>query len=189
MIAQQSLSRVIVLGTGRCGTVTFITACQHIENFTAGHESRAALLGTDRFAYPHRHIEADNRLAWFLGGLGRALDDSTTMYVHLTREPAEVAASFQRRWNSPYRANIIRAFGHGIVTQTADWSADDVRRVCEFYVRTVNDNISEFLAQRRSMHLQLENLPDQFDGFMDAIDARGDNAAIQRALATVHNAS
>ena len=33
-------TNVFVLGTGRCGTVTFSAACGHFDNFTAGHESR-----------------------------------------------------------------------------------------------------------------------------------------------------
>ena len=107
-MTDRPISHVIVLGTGRCGTVTFIEACRHIDNFTAGHETRSGLIGPELFRYPDRHIEADNRLSWLLGGLGRALDDETTLYVHLTHDPALVAASFRRRWTSTYREHHPR---------------------------------------------------------------------------------
>jgi ferritin-like protein len=51
--------------------MTFIRACQHITNYTAGHETRSTLLGEARVAYPDQHIEADNRLSWMLGKLGK----------------------------------------------------------------------------------------------------------------------
>ena len=49
-------------------------------NFTAAHESRKSLVGGARLAYPDRHIEADNRLSWILGRLGRAFPDDRTFY-------------------------------------------------------------------------------------------------------------
>ena len=33
--------RVFVLCTGRSGSTTFVRACQHIDNYTASHESTA----------------------------------------------------------------------------------------------------------------------------------------------------
>ena len=62
---------IFVLNTGRCGSTTFIKACQHIRNYTALHESRANRIAEQRLAYPRDHIEADNRLSWFLGRLDR----------------------------------------------------------------------------------------------------------------------
>ena len=88
------IENVFVLCTGRCGSTTFVRACQHIENFTAGHESRAKLLGSDRVSYPKKHIEADNRLTWFLPRLTSNIDPDTTLFVHLTRSQSEVVKSF-----------------------------------------------------------------------------------------------
>lgn len=48
--------RAFVLCTGRCGSVTFIKACAHIDNFSAGHETLASEVGTRRFAYPDDHV-------------------------------------------------------------------------------------------------------------------------------------
>ena len=81
---------VFVLCTGRCGSTTFDRACRHMTNWTAGHETRSHLTGPDRFAYPPRHIEADNRLSWMLGRLEQAYG-ADAAYVHLTRDAEAVA--------------------------------------------------------------------------------------------------
>ena len=83
---------IFVLNTGRCGSTTFIKACQHIQNFTASHESRSVFTGNQRLAYPRNHIEADNRLSWFLGKLDQEYGDNA-VYVHLLRDRAATARS------------------------------------------------------------------------------------------------
>lgn len=180
-------SSVFVLGTGRCGTVTFIRACEHLDNFTAGHETRSGLIGADRFAYPDGHIEADNRLAWFLGGLSNHYDDRGVLYVHLKRDPADVAASFLKRWNGGFRASIIRAFGYGILMKDDDWQ--DPLEVCRFYVDTVTSNIDQFLSNRPSMTLYLEGIESGFPEFLDRIGASGDLHSALAEWEVRHNAS
>jgi len=96
---------VFVLNTGRCGSTTFIKACNHITNFSCAHESRAGILGEEHFDYPENHIEADNRLSWLLGRLERAYGDDA-IYVHLKRNENDTAHSFTLR----YQAGIIKAY-------------------------------------------------------------------------------
>lgn len=181
--------RVFILSTGRCGSVTFSKACVHLTNYTSGHESRAARVGEHRFEYQDRHIEADNRLSWFLGGLGRRFDPQHTLYVHLTRDSEQVARSFLARWDSPYPASMIRAFGQGIVTHRG-WPEEERLDVCRFYVRTVNDNIAQFMRhQPLTMSVRLEAVRDDFPRFLDRIDAEGDLTAARAEWSTRHNAS
>ncbi|HIK35539.1 MULTISPECIES: hypothetical protein [unclassified Thermosynechococcus] len=66
---------VFVLWTSRCDSVTFAEACTFIANFNSAQESRTFLLGEAHLAYPDRHIEVDNRLAWFLGRLDQTYGD------------------------------------------------------------------------------------------------------------------
>jgi hypothetical protein len=179
--------RVFVLGTGRCGTATFSAACSHFENYSSGHESRAREIGDDRLAYPDMHIEADNRLSWFLGGLARRFDDTDVIYVHLRRDRDDVIDSFVDRWDSPYRANIVRAFGHGIVTRTRDWDTHDIARVCGFYVDAVTENIAEFLRSRPSMEIWIESAAATFGTFTERIGAVGDDSAALAELTLRHN--
>jgi len=65
---------VFVLCTGRCGSVSFAKACGHFTNYTAGHDTNRQP-GPARLDYSARHIEIDNRLAWFLGGLDERYGD------------------------------------------------------------------------------------------------------------------
>lgn len=60
------MSRVFVTGAGRCGTLTFAKACEHVKGFTAAHESHAGRISTD---YPEHHIEVDPHLLWIAPGL------------------------------------------------------------------------------------------------------------------------
>jgi len=61
--------KVFILCTGRTGSVTIMKACEHIKNFTSGHESLSKKFGNERFEYADNHIEGDNRLSWHLGEL------------------------------------------------------------------------------------------------------------------------
>lgn len=188
-IGERRPTNVFVLGTGRCGTVTFSAACSHFDNYTAGHESRRGELSAARFAYPDHHIESDNRLSWFLGELGRRFDDDDTLYVHLTRSPEDVVSSYSRRWNSGFRSNIARAFGHGIVVRTEDWPEEEIESVVRFYVETVTANIDAFLEGRQSISIQLEAIDTQFPNFVDRLGATGDLSAATGELQVRHNAS
>jgi hypothetical protein len=177
--------RIFVLGTGRCGTVTFMKACKHLTNYTSSHESRAALSGPDRFDYPANHIEADNRLAWFLGGLGQQHPEA--YFVHLRRDREATAHSLLARWDSTYRPSIIRAFAHGILLREEDW--EDPLGVCRFYVDTVTRNIDNFLAGRRHETVWLEEAGEAFPGFLERIAAQGDLASAVAEWGIQHNAS
>lgn len=182
--------RVFVLSTGRCGSTTFARACEHLTNYSTAHESNAtAKLLDDRFDYPDAHIEVDNRLSWFLGELGARFDDTECLYVHLTRHPEDVAASFLRRWETNWRGGIIGAFAHGILMSPKDWPDEQKMDVCRFYVRTVNTNISEFLHTRPSLTVSLEDIERDFDVFLQHISAEGDLDAARREWSINHNAS
>ena len=181
--------RVFVLGTGRCGTTTFIRACEHLHDFTSGHETRGRSIGDERLDYPDQHIEADNRLSWMLGPLGERFDGTDVLYVHLRRRRGEVIDSFARRWDSPHRTNILKAFAHGIIMRPSDWPDDRVLDVCAYYVDVVTSNIEVFLRGRRAMEMWLHELPETFVDFVDAIGGTGDIDRACAELAVRHNAS
>lgn len=156
-----------ILSTGRCGTTTFIRACQHIENYSAAHESRWHLLGDTRLAYPSDHIEADNRLSWLLGRLGLRYGDEA-FYVHLTRDRDAVARSLDHRRD--YCPSIIRAYRQDILG-----IMEPDHTICLDYCDTVNTNIQQFLVNKSHwMHFRLENAQEDFRVFWDWIGATGD---------------
>ena len=159
---------IFVLCTGRCGSMTFIRACSYINNYTAAHESRLGLLGEDRFRYPGNHIEADNRLSWFLGRLEKAYGDDA-FYVHLVRNYVDTARSYAHR----YHHGIIRAYRTAIVHVCLPEAA--AFDVCADYCETVNANIAMFLKDKTNkMDFSLENAKEDFKKFWELIGAQGD---------------
>jgi hypothetical protein len=165
---------VFVLCTGRCGSKSFIQACSHITNYSAGHETRVRHVGAAKFAYPADHIEADNRLAWHLGRLEEVYSDDA-LYVHLYRDRSKVIASYAQRWAPvggmmpAYRNGILRAGAH-----SRSATAED-------FVATVEANIASFLRDKSmKMSVALEDAVDWFPVFWDRIGAEGD---LDRALA------
>jgi hypothetical protein len=162
---------VFVLCTGRCGSVTFVQACRHITNYTAAHESRSQRTGADHFSYPQNHIEADNRLSWFLGCLDRTYGDNA-FYVHLTRNREDTARSFARRWDF----GIMRAYRTGILWAIPE--DGDRMTVCLDYCDTVTANIEAFLKDKtRTMSFALETAKTDFERFWSWIGAEGDLTA------------
>lgn len=174
---------VFVLNSGRCGSTTFIEACKHIQNYSAGHETRLRLIGPQRLAYPERHIEADNRLAWLLGRLDRAYGDNA-YYVHLGRDPGATAASFARRAGF----GIMKAYREGILLDGEPGQSAEVLALD--YLESVESNIALFLKDKsRWMPFRLECARDDFRRFWDWIGAEGDLAAALAEWDVRHNAS
>jgi len=174
---------VFVLNSGRCGSTTFIEACRHIRNYSAGHETRLRLIGPQRLAYPARHIEADNRLSWLLGRLDQAYG-ANAFYVHLTRARAPTAASFARRADF----GIMQAYREGMLLggephQSAEALALD-------YLDTVAANIECFLRDKPArMDFRLEHAEADFRLFWQAIGAEGDLDAALAEWGVRYNAS
>ncbi len=176
---------IFVLCTGRCGSLSFIKACEHMTNFSSGHESLVNQLGVKRFAYPENHIEADNRLSWFLGRLDKTYGDKA-FYIHLTRDKAATARSFAKR----YGKGIIAAYEQVILSPY--WPNDAIQtspyQVSMDYVQTVQANIRMFLENKTlTMQFELENWEEHFIEFWDCISAEGDLDAALREFNKLHN--
>ncbi len=174
---------IFILTTGRCGSTTFIKACSHISNYTCGHETRSGLIGQERLNYPPGHIEADNRLAWFLGRLDERFGNEA-FYVHLYRDREKTAQSFANR----YRRGIMRAYEKGILTRP------DKRRepldLALDYCDTVTSNIRCFLKDKaKQMDFDLGNAQEHLDLFWERIGAQGDKQAALDEFTRTYNAS
>lgn len=174
---------VFILGTGRCGTTTFIQACQHINNYTASHESRSCFTGEQRLDYAGNHIEADNRLSWFLGRLDEKYENNA-FYVHLTRALDDTVASFSKRESF----GIMKAYKEGLLLGGQEkQSAKDISLD---YINTVNANIRCFLKDKKNvMSFTLENALVDYEIFWNMIDAKGDLQAGLREWAVLYNRS
>lgn len=158
---------VFILNSGRCGSTTFIKACQHITNYTAAHESLLTETGIRRFNYPKNHIEADNRLSWLLGRLDEIYGDNA-FYVHLKRNSQDTANSFSKRIDF----GILQAYEQGVLMhEKHQTTAYDI--ACD-YIETVESNIKLFLKDKSSkMNISIETVSTDFSALWDKINAQG----------------
>ncbi len=174
--------RVFVLSTGRCGTTTFFKACQHIENYTCGHESRANLTNFDRLDYPDNHIEIDNRLTWQLPRLANRMFGVDVEYVWLMRNTDKVVDSYLRRKDT----NSIVDWWARAVLMRESVSRDTV----EDMVNVMNSNIYNFMDWQKSRHIfELERAADFWPVFWRRIGAKGNYDAALREWEKTYNAS
>ena len=180
--------RIFIIGTGRAGSVSFIKACKHISNYTCAHEQNVKKLGEERFIFPDNHIEADCRLAWFLGQVNEKFGKDA-FYVHLTRNRDSIAKSYAKRYHLP--VSIVRAFAEGIKMIPLPYLHHKNRLQNSYdYVDTVNANINMFLANKpMSMEVHLENIKEEFKLFWHKINAEGDLNKALEVFDVKHNAS
>lgn len=179
--------RVFVLTTGRAASKTFANASRLLDGMSAGHESRCGVI-SGRLCFPESHVEVDNRLVWFLGGIAARYPDDQTFYVHLTRAPEKVAESYLKRWH--IKVSMVRAFYHGILIFPKKPDAETARESCRFFVDTINENIRYFLNGRSNWcEVRVENLNDDFFAFMEQAGLEGDREEIARILGSVDNAN
>ncbi|NDU99871.1 hypothetical protein [Pseudoroseicyclus tamaricis] len=179
-------SHVFVLSAGRTGTTTFARAAAALPGFTAGHESRAEAHLAERLDYPDRHIEADNRLVFFLPQL-EARFGPRAHYVYLRREPAEIAASYARRWH--LTVSIPRAFTQGVRMRPRT-RRGEVTAACRDYADWVDSTVSLFLAsQRHAMVVDLAEAEAGFARVAEWIGAGEVPQAARDAWGERHNAT
>ena len=174
---------IFILNTGRCGSTTFIKACNHIENYTCGHESLLHEIGPKRFQYPKNHIEADNRLSWQLGRLDNIYGNNA-FYVHLKRKPQDVANSFSKRIDF----GILKAYEQGILLH--DKHIDPSLDIANDYIDTVDANIKLFLKDKtEKMDISLDNIQADFKLFWTKINAQGNSELALNEWQTRYNAT
>ena len=177
---------IFVLGTGRCGSFSFVEACKYMTNFTCGHETRSQKLGSARFDYPENHIEADNRLSWHLGELEQKFPEQV-FYVHLKRDRDQTAKSFSKRFLK--KKSMVDAYAGGIKMNPPETlSKEEQLQLCSDYVDTVTANIQSFLKhQPQHLTIHLESIQEDFKKFWQTIDAEGDLEAALKSFNQRHN--
>ncbi len=182
------MMRVFILCTGKNGSYSIIKACKHINNYTSGHESKTKKLGVERFNYPDNHIESDNRLSWFLGGLDKKYGDDA-IYIHLKRDKQKTINSFNKRWES--NNSIISAFCVGILKLSKGKLLEKDRlEVCADYYETVNTNIEHFLKDKsKKTTIYLESIKEGFKNFWQLIGAEGNFEKAVNVFDTPYNQS
>ena len=177
---------VFVLCTGRCGSVTFAEACKHFTNYTTDHESRGNYLGSYRVLFPPNHIEVDLRLAFHTGLLEEHYGQKA-FYVHLTRDPAAVIASYRRKWEAKGKKVAGLVGGWRLINQQPIDA--HMPLMIEHMINTINSNIRAFLRDKGHMTIDLATAKEQFPEFARRIGGAGDIDAACREFDIAHNAS
>ena len=170
---------VFVLCTGRNGSYTFFKACEHIENFTVGHEEYTKKLGDDRFDFPRDHIEIDNRLTWHIGEIDSKFGDDA-FYVYLKRNKSKVRDSFKKRFKK--HDSIISTYSQSIKkTPPEELNKNERTQLAEDYIETVESNVDLLWKDKsNTLTIELENINEGFSDFWDRINAEGN---LNQALA------
>ncbi len=177
------LMNVFVLNSGRCGSTTFVKACQYINNFTSGHETRIHEIGASRLDYSDNHIEVDNRLCWFLGRLDDAYSDNAC-YIYLKRNRTDVVKSFIRRTEF----GIMKAYQDGIYLNIDESVSDE--QIANDYLDTIDRNVRHFLSDKTHvLEICIENIEEDFVKFWELINASGDLDSALREFSINYNAS
>jgi hypothetical protein len=103
--------------------------------------------------------------------------------VHLTRDPEQVAESFNERWDSDLA--IISAYRKSILKGAPQAEGLDI---CRDYIETVTANIEHFLADKpHRMEFRLESAERDWRTFWDWIGAEGDLVASLAEWSVAHN--
>lgn len=132
---------VFVVGTGRCGTVTFTKACQHVTNFTAAHESTSGLTRAADLSFPAQHIEVNPHITWLLGPVAALHPDA--LWVHLVRAKEDVVASWMQRGRTHgpgvWSPLALRVAPKGIRTD------EQFRTICELCYDAITHQVDAHL--------------------------------------------
>jgi hypothetical protein len=139
-------------------------------------------LGDAHFQYPENHIEADNRLSWFLGRLDRHYGKNA-IYVHLKRSDRDVAKSLVQR-----AGGIFAVYKNDILLGLPQDS--NPLEVALDYCNTVNSNIELFLKDKPNwLSFSLENAQEDFQKFWHFIGAEGNIEAAISEFDISYNAT
>lgn len=155
--------RVFVTGTGRCGTVCFRSACNHMTNYLAGHETRSG-----RLEYDDQRIEVNHQFSKCLLHLYRKYPDSK--FVHLVRRPEDCIPSLARL----NHGEVMRRYEQLMPSIMPTPDAGDVAwryYYCE--VELIRLQLEKIPAVQ-TCELRLETIKDHWRSFWDWIGAEGD---------------
>lgn len=150
--------RVFVLGTGRCGTVTFSKACTLIKNFSSSHESKTSFSRKKFgcFEYPENHIEIDPRLSYHYPILKKKYPEA--IFFHLKRNREECVVSLSKRKS----LSNYSIFHYG-------WFDGDYRRAAEMYYDNTTLMLENYIYHDKT--LLLYNIKEDFIKFCKIIKA------------------
>lgn len=169
--------RIFVIGTGRCGTVTFSKACEHITNYTSGHETTTHGKEGNGFNFPDNHIEIDPRLSQFMPILIDKYPDA--LFIHLRRNKKDCVNSLSKRQSLALYNQFH--LGSGIT---------DYNKTASIYYDNTVSLVNHLLGRtKHRMIIELESVELGFKRFWQQIKAKGNLGKSLKELKIRYNAS
>ena len=114
--------RVFFISPGRTATTTLAQAFSSCVSWTSAHESNTKKRYADRCLYAQKHVEADNRLVFFLPRLTE-LYAASEMLVIVRRDRKKIANSYRKRW---WKFNLPKIYVFGILMRSFAESEDEL---------------------------------------------------------------
>ena len=148
---------VFILCTGRCGSMSISRACKELDNYTSGHETRITKLGDERINFPENHIEADNRLAWFLG----RLDEKYGNVIGIWRakiakgEPLPIVGDGEQKRDFIHVYDIVEGLQKIALSNLSHNDAWELGTGVNYSINKVYEIFN------KRFNVEYENLPDQ----------------------------
>lgn len=136
---------VFVIGTGRCGTLTFSKASKFFEGFTAAHESKTK---NNNLVYMDNHIESDPHLFWHLPNLIRQYPKA--IYVHLVREKTACVKSLSKRPS---------LYNYAAISEMTSKAQTDLKKIASKYYDFINGFIENFFVGRKEIYIKMSLPP------------------------------
>jgi hypothetical protein len=159
--------RVFVIGTGRCGTVTFSKACKHIKNFTSGHETTTHGKAGNNFEFPDNHIEVDPRLSYFVPILREKYPDA--LFIHLQRERKDCIHSLSKRGSLINYGTFHLGIAEHNIKYLAEVYYDSTIKMLESYIF-----IDQHVFKNKFIHIWLHDIEKGFVRMCKIIGAEYD---------------
>lgn len=161
------MTRVFIVCTGRCGSVSFREACRYATNYRTGHESHCGFL-----EYPDQWIEVNNHLRCVIPHMANKYPDA--LWVHLIREPKGCIRSLERMNDGAhmraYQAlypSVMPSHNLGDVAYRYYWAENDA----------INVQLTALVANPQRRVMRLESIKDEWADFWQWIGAEGDDQA------------
>ena len=165
--------RVFVVCTGRCGSVTLAKACEHLDNFTVGHEEI-----NEDLEYPDNHIAINPQFSIVLDELVAKYPDA--VYVYLERCTDDTAKSFQDLDNGSWLIHWQALYNTVFPLPTF--------RAAKAWVRMSKLLITSTLPSDY-IKINLATIKGDFLKFVGAIGGQGNIIAALAELDVKHNAN
>lgn len=156
--------RVFVIGTGRCGSVSFREACRFIKNYTVGHESNCGLL-----EYPDNHIEVNPHIRGLVKKIKNKYPGSK--WIHLIRQPETCIPSLA----AMDRGIIMEYYGRLYPSVQITPAVMDI--AYRFYWQEndlIQVQLNHLVSEYQRMTIELELVKNKWRAFWNWIGAEGD---------------